>query len=108
MNPERKEQSQYTTLTIVMREHIHYGAAQRPKRGGDSGRGIGAETDYGGARRGGASYDGASWGEAGRSGTGRDNDLTKRGEAGRGEIMTERSEAGIQLNPRNFPEFEFY
>ena len=26
---------------------------QRPKRGGDSGRGIGAETDYGGARRGG-------------------------------------------------------
>ena len=39
----------------------------------------------------GASYDGASWGEAGR-----------------GEIMTERSGAGIQLNPRNFPEFEFY
>ena len=58
---------------------------------------------------------GASWGEAGRgeattgrSGAGRDNDLTKRGEAGRGEIMTERSGAGIQLNPRNFPEFEFY
>ena len=43
------------------------------------GRGFGAETDYGGARRGGA---------------GRDNDGTKRG--------------GIQLNPRNFPEFEFY
>ena len=39
----------------------------------------------------GASYDGASWGEAGRgeattgrSGAWRDNDLTKRGEAGRG------------------------
>ena len=44
----------------------------------------------------GASYDGVSWGEAGRSGAGRDNDLIKRG----GE--------GIQLNPRNFPEFEFY
>ena len=43
----------------------------------------------------GASYDGARWSEAGRgeattgrSGPGRDNDLTKRGEAGRGEIMT--------------------
>ena len=45
---------------------------------------------------------------AGRGEAGRDNDLTKRGEAGQGEKMTERSGAGIQLNPRNFPEFEFY
>ena len=57
-------------------------------RGEESGRGIGAGTDYGGARRGG--------------------EKQRRGGAGRGEIMTERSGAGIQLNPRNFSEFEFY
>ena len=68
---------------------------QRPKRAGIRGEESGQRLIMAGRGEAGASYDGASWGEAGRgevttgrSGAGRDNDLTKRGEAGLGEIMT--------------------
>ena len=57
---------------------------QRPKRGGIRGEESGRRLIMAGRGEAGASYDGASWGEAGRSGAGGDNDLTKRGEAGRG------------------------